>query len=329
MRQLAGYQRLELVDGKGKGNELIHVRNGSGLSFFINVSRGFDIGQCEFHGIPIAWLSSTGPVAPSYYDKEGVEWERSFEGGLLTTCGLTTIGRPSEDQGAAYGLHGRISSTPASLQRCEAQWQGEQYRLEFGGKVADTKALAENVILRRTIRTAMGDNRIELHDVITNETSLPVEHLYMYHINFGYPLVGESMKIHIPAAEQRWIRNSDAALPADRYAAPTPDAQPSVLLHERWHTAPETIEVRLANRVKLGVADATLQITIQYPRAVMPFLTQWRHERSGIRALGIEPGNQTTEGRAHHREQGTLPFLQPWEQKEYRISIQFDLQIMS
>jgi hypothetical protein len=325
MRQLAGYQRFELLEGKGKGNEVIHVRNGSGLSFYIHVSRGFDLGQCEIHGIPIAWMSPTGPVAPSYYDKEGSEWDRSFEGGLLATCGLSSIGRPSVDEGIAYGQHGRISSIPAYLQRSEAYWDNEKYTLEFVGRLSETKALGENLTMKRTIRTVMGSNQIDIHDVVTNETSTPVEHLYMYHMNFGYPLVSETMKIRIPSGSRRWIRNPGTALQAEQYAPVSKEALPSVLLHEHWEGASDTLELGLENRVRYGDTEALLKATIRYPRAAFPYLTQWRHERSGIRVLGIEPCNQTTEGRAHHREHGTLPCLQPWESKEYRMSIRFDL----
>lgn len=37
LRQIAGYQRVQLQEGRGRGNELLLVRNGSGLSFQISM----------------------------------------------------------------------------------------------------------------------------------------------------------------------------------------------------------------------------------------------------------------------------------------------------
>jgi hypothetical protein len=98
VRQIAGYQRVQLQEGKGKGNEVLLVRNGCGLSFQISLSRAFDIGLCELYGIPVSWMSAAGPVSPHFYEKDGREWSRGFEGGLLATGGLTYMGKPNVDE---------------------------------------------------------------------------------------------------------------------------------------------------------------------------------------------------------------------------------------
>jgi hypothetical protein len=41
----------------------------------------------------------------------------------------------------------------------------------------------------------------------------------------------------------------------------------------------------------------------------------------GLFALGIEPANCSVLGRAHDRSQGTLPFLEPGEERSTRIAI--------
>ena len=92
MRQLAGIRRAELEDGKGRGMRILDVTNGSGLAFTVYPDRGMDIGETTFKGIPIAWITPNGPVAPQFYDASGLNWLRSWGGGLLTGCGLMNVG---------------------------------------------------------------------------------------------------------------------------------------------------------------------------------------------------------------------------------------------
>jgi hypothetical protein len=327
VRQVCGFQRMELLEGKGKGNEIIQVRNGSGLQFQINVSRGFDIGLCEFYGIPISWISHTGPVSPYYYDKEGTEWNRSFEGGLLATCGLTYMGKPGWDLGKPLGQHGRISSTPAELLQTEGRWMEERYELIFRAKIRESKALEENIVSERTIATSLGDNRIFITDRITNESFAPVEHMVMYHYNFGYPVIGSDCRIEIPQSKKRWIIGEGPIEGSDRYSEPIADASPTVMLHEELQSDDEDmIHVSIANNVVHNNKHKRLFVKLSYPKASCSYLTQWKYPAKGTYVMGIEPCNSTTEGRSIHRERGTLPFLQPGETKQYSFSLEFQLQ---
>jgi hypothetical protein len=326
LRQIAGYQRLSLSEGKGTGNEIIQVRNGSGLFFQISLSRGFDIGYLEYQGIPISWMSQTGPVAPSYYDKESDEWNRSFEGGMLATCGLSTMGKPSVDQGKAFGQHGRISSTPAELLQSEGYWTEDGYELIFRGKVREAKALEEHLTLHRTVRTRLGESRITIEDAITNEAFLPAEHLVLYHFNFGFPLISESCRIFLPASRKKWIKGEGPEGSWERFGPPTVQAEPTVLAHELLCQEGDTVIIRISNNIRHNQRTKQLMVQLRYTAAACPFLTQWKHERSGAYVLGIEPGNATTEGRGVHRVRGTLPYLQPGETKRYSFELQFDLQ---
>lgn len=325
MHQVAGFQKVTIAEGKGKGNEIIQVRNGSGLTFHISVDRAFDISLCEFQGIPIHWASPTGPVAPAYYDKDGREWNRSFEGGLLTTCGLTSMGKPSVDQGVPFGQHGRISSTPAHVLSAQAAWEGDEYELLFRGVVRESSALAENVTLERTIRTRMGSNAIEIVDRITNEAFQPVEHMLLYHFNFGYPLISETASILIPDARRRWIAGSGPVAHWDRFDEPTDDAEPTVMLHELAGSPESRVNVFIENKVLQNGTIKRLKAALGFDPEALPCLTQWKHAGSGRYVMGIEPCNVSTEGRGAHRESGTLPFLAPLETKEYRLQLAFEL----
>ncbi len=326
MQQIAGFQKLMITEGKGKGNELIQVRNGSGLLFQIAVDRAFDISLCEFQGIPISWLSPTGPVAPYYYDKEGSEWNRSFEGGLLATCGLTYMGKPNLDQGVHLGQHGRISSTPGQLLRSEAYWEGNAYSLVLKGMIRESSALQEHLTLERTIQTKWGSNSIEITDRITNEGFQPVEHMMLYHFNFGYPLLSESTRIDIPDAHRRWIKGEGPIEGWERFDAPQDHINPTVMLHELNRTGDEPARIQIANRIQHNGSMKQLAVQLEFDASALPYLTQWKHSGAGRYVMGIEPCNITTEGRAFHRSAGTLPFLEPGESKVYRLKLHFELQ---
>ncbi|TDF97218.1 aldose 1-epimerase family protein [Paenibacillus piri] len=323
IRQLAGFQRMQLVQGKGKGSEIIQVRNGSGLQFQIAVDRAFDIGMCEIHGIPVAWLSQNGPVSPFFYEKD--EWNRSFEGGLLATCGLTTMGKPSVDEGRSFGPHGRISSTPAELLQSEGRWNDGQYELIFRGLVRESSVGGENLTMERTIVTRLGDNRIHITDKVTNESFRQVEHLMMHHFNFGFPLIGDSCAIDIPPGPKRWINGEGPTDGWNGFPAPVENGRPTVMVHEDVQAHEGSVQVRISNTVIHNGQESKLAVKLGYDKTASPYLTQWKHPGKGVYVLGIEPGNATTEGRAVHRQRGTLPILAPGEQKTYTFCIEFQL----
>jgi hypothetical protein len=325
LRQIAGYQRVQLQEGRGRGNELLLVRNGSGLSFQISISRAFDIGLCEVYGIPISWISATGPVAPQFYEKDGREWNRSFEGGLLATGGLTYMGKPNMDEGEALGLHGRISATPAELLRSEAMQVNDTYELIFQGRVRQASAIGENLLLTRTIRTALGTNSISIVDEITNESFSPVDHMILYHFNLSFPLISETCRIHIPEAQtRRWIQGDGPVEGWDHFKEPS-SAAPTVLLHEGIQGENGWVQVCVENEVHVNNKEQTMCVNFRYPHEACPFLSQWQNSTKGEYVLALEPGNTSTEGRAVHRERGTLPRLQPQETRRYEFLVDFSL----
>ena len=94
MDQVAYVRSAELTEGDGRGCRIIDVFNGSGLAFTVAPDRGMNIVECSYRGIPVAFRSPSGHVAPGKFGPE--EWLRNWEGGLLTTCGLRHAGPPEE-----------------------------------------------------------------------------------------------------------------------------------------------------------------------------------------------------------------------------------------
>ena len=120
--QVAGITPMAFDDGPARGTRAQRFRTGGGLGFDVLPDRGMDLGAAEYRGVPVAWLSHTGVVAPSFYEPRGEGWLRSFGGGLLVTCGLQNVGPPGERDGEPLGLHGRVSNIPASNVSREERW---------------------------------------------------------------------------------------------------------------------------------------------------------------------------------------------------------------
>lgn len=104
MDQVAGIKLLEATDGLARSSRMFQVWTGTGLSFHVLADRALDISACRYKGVPLAWASAVGDVHPTYYEPEGAGWLRSFQGGLLVTCGLDHFGYPSSDDGEALHL---------------------------------------------------------------------------------------------------------------------------------------------------------------------------------------------------------------------------------
>ena len=162
MDQVAGIKLLEAADGRERGMRILQVRTGAGLGFHVVADRGLDISACWYKGIPLGWISPVGEVHPAYYEPEGLGWLRSFQGGLLVTCGLDHFGSPYRDADEELGLHGRISNLPAKCVNYRTEWVGDEYEMEISGEVRQTRVFGENLELRRRISTRMGSNTIRI-----------------------------------------------------------------------------------------------------------------------------------------------------------------------
>lgn len=153
--QLAGIRLVEYTEGKARGMRAAEVWTGSGLSFSVWIDRAMDIGPAGFAGTPLAWLHPA-LGGPAFYEPEDSNWVRTFGGGLVTTCGLSHFGQPEHSEGQSWGLHGRISHTPASQVSTFAGWEGGDYVLRIEGEMREAMMPAPNLVLRRRITSRLG-----------------------------------------------------------------------------------------------------------------------------------------------------------------------------
>lgn len=315
--QVGGVRLVTLAEGPERGVRAAELRTAAGLRFTVYLDRGMDIGPAEYKGIPLAWVSPTGPAAPAFYEPQGFGWLRSFHGGLLTTCGLTQVGPPAEDNGEQLGLHGRISNTPARQVGQGDEWNGDTYTFWIEGRMREVSVFGHNLELRRRISAQLDEPRLVIEDQVTNMGDAPSPHMILYHINLGFPLL---------QAESRLVAPSEEVIPRDEVAAqgidqhtqfqaPTPRYAEQVFFHR--------MRAERDGYVKVMVVNQTLKLGLQlrYRQQELTEFTQWKQMGWGTYTLGIEPGNCRSDGRLAARQRGDLVEIAPGQRFNYRVEL--------
>jgi hypothetical protein len=308
---------VTFADGPESGVLAAELRTGTGLTFTVLPGRGMDIGFAEYRGTPLCWRSSTGEVAAAHYEHTGDGWLRGFGGGLMATCGLSTAGWPSIDQGQQLPLHGRASYLQARNVYVDGEWQGDEYVMWAQGRTRETVVFGEDLRLTRRVWARLGESRLFVDDVVENLGHLSVPLMVAYHVNVGFPVLDDGSELISTAQEIEPItEDRDAAL-ADwaHYGPPRDNAQSSVLVHKPVPSPDGWATTALINR-RLG-----LGLYIKQRPDELPWLWQWKHLSQGTYVAGIEPANCFGRGRADDRQRGTLQFLAPGEQRQISLEI--------
>jgi hypothetical protein len=319
LSQVGGISPFVHAEGKARGTSTVRVRTATGLEFWVVPDRGIDVYEASYKGRSLCWHSPTGMVHPSYFSSHGLEWLASFFGGLLTTCGLSHNGAPSEDQGESLGLHGPISNTPAENIRWSEEWSGDDCNFVITGKVRETSVFGHNLLLIRTISSSLHSSSFVIEDSIENQGIKESPLMFLYHFNFGYPLLNANSQIHAPA-----IKTTPATPIAaetldqwDRFNAPVAGQQERVYYHDMQPDGDGRATVVL-------VSDRTnpdFGISLTYDTANFPRFAEWKMTGENHYVLGLEPANCLTLGRAKERERGTLQTLAPGERRDYRTEL--------
>lgn len=320
--QLGGLKRYRLSDGRADGVEAVDVRTGAGLSYTVLPGRGMDIAWTDYKGVPVSYMSATG-VSAGAYREEGMEWLRNFFAGLLTTCGLSNVGGPCEEFHPVigernYGLHGRISNIPAGQVCVNEGWDGDEYVMSVSGKATESIVHGETLSLRRTVRSVLGKNAIDIHDVIENEGNQPTPVTVLYHMNLGYPVLSENARLVMATKKVRGASDLAESELAEhtRFHAPISGTVERCYFHEVGEDADGKTYVALIND------ELELAIVFTYYPSELPCFTEWKMLNDGVYVLGIEPGNSNPIGRVNARTQGVLQTLDAGEQKQVRLRIE-------
>jgi hypothetical protein len=326
-RQIGGIEQYVIDDGAGRGVRALCVNTGAGLRYRVLVDRGFDIDQAFFNDLSLSFLTHKGVSPPGQGLERGIDWLSTFPGGLLTSCGPFNVGPPVEEAGEQLPLHGLHSNTPATI---ESVIQPSPHigliEIAATGRLRYGRLFGPCVELRRTIRSALGMNVIDITDEFFNAGNQPVPHAWLLHINFGYPLVDAGAELCFDATkvEPRNESGSIARFKNLTVAKKVPD----VLEEHRggtetfayfWPKVPKKdgrATVAIVNRRRsVGVA-------IHYSTKEFPRCGNWQHFGPGEYVTALEPMNCTVDGRNKDRERGLLDTIPPAGAKTYRYQIE-------
>jgi hypothetical protein len=321
--QLGGIRTATLDDPQplgGPGCRVALVDTGSGLRFTVALDRGGDIVDAAYNDCPLAFLTPNGLKRPSEAYHDGMDWLRSWAGGLLTTCGPLHIGAPVEGDPHARGLHGHHANTPAavlSVRNHDPRRDQREMSLEL--RIRDSRMFGPTVEVRRQIQCTLGEPTIKLSDEVTNLGDEVVPHHWLYHINAGYPLLEPDARLKIPGEEL--LRFGDLAddPTLDWRQVPGPldghrGAGQGVVILKAWAGDQGLAEVRLENpRRKLA-------LVVRFAVEQLPLIAHWRHYGPrGSYVCGIEPFNGLLlEGQPpqeHWR-------LEPGESRRYSVQLE-------
>jgi hypothetical protein len=315
LEQVAGVRLVTLGDGNERGVRVLEFRSGSGFDFDVLVDRGFDVGRCTQGGRSLAWLSPTGVPGPWFAAPEGLGFLRGFGAGLLTTCGLDHAFGPAVDTAErfhypakpteSYGLHGRATTTPARLLGYGERWEGDECVLFADGEVRQAAVFGENLVLRRRIEVRLGESRLTIHDAVSNEGFDSTTHMFLYHVNVGWPVVDDGAELLAPG-------------PTEGYRTihgPVAGYVEQVFEHDLRAEADGCVPVAVVNR---AAALGAYQV---FRRDQLPFHFVWRMLGEGTFVVGIEPSTNRPAGRLDARDRGELIELEPGETRLYELEL--------
>ena len=316
MQQIAYARRIEYGEGRSKGLRAVEVKNGP-LRFTAMEDKALDICELEYKGLQINFLSKPGLNGRNPFDTHGAEALRSIMGGLFFTCGLENICAPfTGPDGKEYPMHGRMRTTPAEHVCADAEWQNDDYVMTVRGEMREAELFGENLVLRRTITTKLGESAIVVEDEISNETFREEPMMLMYHCNMGWPFLSEKSRLILPTKKvtPREETSAEHAASWNVMDAPKDNEAEFVFLHE--------LACDEKGETFAAVADEEKQLAlvIEFNKAQFPYFMEWKSTASGDYVLGLEPSNSSVYGRAYHEKNGNLHMLAPQTTEKKRLT---------
>ncbi len=311
--QLYRVEEHRLVGGQGDNMRLFEVNNGSGLEFTIAADRAADISRLSYEGINMSYFSVCGYAAPTYYDKEGLNFLKTFNCGFLTTCGFQAMGSPSEVNGTAYGLHGNISHIPAEQVSYETTPNGD---ITVKARVIDSCIFNQKIQMDRTYKCAYNSNKLIIEDTFTNYGSADAPFSLLYHMNMGYPLLSETSLVDISSSSVK-ARNPEAEPGINEWNKMIP---PVANYAEQcfYHTFD-------GDKACAKIYNPTVNkgLAIHFDPTYLPVMCEWKMMGEKDYVLGLEPANNYLEGRAYLEETNQLKYLKPDESLTITIEVEF------
>ena len=262
--QVASLRRYTLTEGRAKGLEVLDCDNGK-IRFLLNLSKALDVMQLYHEGQNMSFLSKNA------FEGREIDFLRRFEGGMLYTCGLDSVGGRE-----GFELHGTLHNTPAELILAKCDEDG----IIVEAIIHDTSLFGKNLSLRRRITSAIGSETVKVEDTLVNESYAPENYCVLYHVNVGYPMLDEGATI---------VVEEESCTPRSPFAkermATRRVMTDSVAGEEEtcYFLKLKKPEISLVNE-KIGK-----RFTVSYSKDTLPCFVEWKSMASGDYALGLEP----------------------------------------
>lgn len=318
--QVFGIRECSLQGGKATGTRAYLLNNGRGLELMALTDKCFAIPQLRFKGVNIGFLTKTGICGPQFFQEEGTRgFLRNFEAGFLTTCGLSYVGTPGEENDQKNGLHGVISNTPIENASSGVTWEGDTATLTLSGTAREGYLFGPNLVIHKQLSMSTAENKLVLHDTVENKGFEASPLMLLYHFNYGYPMLDENVHIytnydHVVPRDERSAPFADAIC---QYGKPRTDTE-EVVVFRTMSDKSRTDGRTLVYNPKLGIA-----VQMHLNAHQLPILNQWKSECAGDYALGLEPGTGHVGGRINTRRDGLLMTIAPGEEKHFDVTVDF------
>ncbi len=322
--QLGGIETSVIDNGAGRGTRIAWINTGTGLRYKVVIDRAMDIADAFYNQHSLAWISHTGITSSQPFSDRGINWLRTFGGGLLTTCGLSHVGGPETDSYGERGLHGNISNIPAEIESIiQPDPVHGKMEMSITGRMKETKIFGPSLELRRTISATLGEAKIRIHDEVVNRANTPSPHMVLYHFNFGWPLVDEGTDIlwqgswhpRFPDTAKIFKEGNDFR------KCPAPLTNHNGTGEEVGIIDPVADQSGKCTcglyNPKLGIA-----VSLRFHKKQLPWLINWQHWGNGEYVTGIEPSTNTLIGQTAARQQNQLIQLDPGESRMYDLEIE-------
>jgi hypothetical protein len=331
--QFAGVRLMTLGDGVEAGVRMLEFRTGTGLRFTVLVDRAFDVADVEHRGRAVGWHSPAGFRNPALHDYEaegGLGWLRAFSG-FNVTCGLDHILFMHEQDAAHYhygprktvasSIHGRISTIPARLVGYGEAWDGDRCTLWAEAVVRQSTVFGEDLHLHRRVATEVGSDAFTLEDRVVNDGFYRTPHMFLYHINAGFPVLDEGARYLAPIADVLWAGHAGEAYRAQEVGYRTLGAPANPFHEQVWEHA---MAADAGHKVPVALVNDRLGfgVLVETDIREFPCHYEWQNLQAGMYALGLEPSTNHVLGKAFALERDELIWLEHGDERRYSARVE-------
>lgn len=302
------------------------VDTGAGLRFTVALDRGGDIVEAHHHDTSLTFLTPNGYAAPSHAYHRESDWLRSWPGGLVTSCGPQYIGSPRIENDEAVTLHGHHSNTPAALLSItNPDPRRGQHEMALEMVIQDAQMFGPVVEVRRAIHCTLGEPTITIEDHLTNLGNDVVPHNWLYHVNFGYPLLDEGTRLVYSGKLDAAWPDDVAQMTAEAMDAAKTAPAPAVDKRgrqDRGFIVEPTVQQDGLAHVGILNRQRGIGMEMRFSPEALPRMTNWQHySAAGFYVTALEPFAGSLHGTAVDKHPKAAQWLEPGEARSYTLTL--------